>query len=83
MVNTPALVGAMAGGYTMGNAATKQDKQTVEALMKAWGIAFEVKESLLDAVTGLAGSGPAYVFMFIESLADGGVKQGLPRDIAI
>ena len=83
VVNTPALVGEMAGAFAMGSATTKDDCETVNTLMKAWGVGFQVKEELLDSVTGLAGSGPAYVFMFIESLADGGVKQGLPRNIAL
>ena len=74
VVNTPALVGEMAGAYSMGSAVLQEDSTIVDTLMKAWGVAFAVKEELLDAVTGLAGSGPAYVFMFIESLADGGVK---------
>ena len=83
MVNTPALVGIMAGAYSMGGASTKIDSKNVQKIMDAIGMGFELSEDLLDAVTGLSGSGPAYVYMFIEALADGGVKEGIPRDIAI
>lgn len=82
MPNTPALVGAAACGYSMGSAATAQDAELVQKLLSSVGVAFAVKESLLDAVTGLSGSGPAYVFSIIEALSDGGVAAGLPRDIS-
>lgn len=74
MINTPALVGAGAGAFTMGEGTSNVDRATVKTLMSSVGIAYETNEMLLDSVTGLAGSGPAYVFMFIEALADGGVK---------
>ena len=82
MPNTPALVGAGASGYALGAHATAQDGALAQQLLSAVGIAFAVKESLLDAVTGLSGSGPAYVFQIIEALSDGGVAAGLPRDVA-
>ncbi|HMJ88861.1 MAG TPA: pyrroline-5-carboxylate reductase [Candidatus Acidoferrum sp.] len=82
MPNTPALVGAGASGYALGRAATKDDGALAQQLLSAVGIAFAVKESLLDAVTGLSGSGPAYAFAMIEALSDGGVAAGLPRDIS-
>ena len=83
MPNTPALLGAGASGFCLGEKCSKEDAQVVKTILKAIGISFEVKESQLDAVTGVSGSGPAYVFMFIEALADGGVKQGLPRNVAL
>ncbi|MEY4385897.1 MAG: Pyrroline-5-carboxylate reductase [Verrucomicrobiota bacterium] len=82
MPNTPALVGASASGFACGNGATKSDAALAQQLLSAVGVAAEVKEALLDAVTGLSGSGPAYVYQFIEALSDGGVASGLPRDLA-
>lgn len=82
MPNTPALVGASATGFALGKSATGADADTAKKLFGAVGVAFQVKEHLLDAVTGLSGSGPAYVYLFIESLSDGGVASGLPRDVA-
>ena len=82
MPNTPALVGASASGFALGKSATSEDAQTVSRLLSAVGVAFQVKEALLDAVTGLSGSGPAYVYLIIEALSDGGVAAGLPREVA-
>lgn len=82
MPNTPALVGASASAFALGKAATADDAQLALKLFSAVGVAYQVKESLLDAVTGLSGSGPAYAFLMIEALSDGGVAAGLPRDIA-
>ena len=82
MPNTPALVGAGAAGFALGKNATTADGELAKKLLSAVGIALPVKEGLLDAVTGLSGSGPAYVYQFIEALSDGGVAAGLPRDIA-
>jgi pyrroline-5-carboxylate reductase len=82
MPNTPALVGAGASAFALGKSATAADGELAKNLLSAVGIAIQVKESLLDAVTGLSGSGPAYVYQFIEALSDGGVASGLPRDIA-
>ena len=82
MPNTPCLVGQAACGFALGSLATEEDRVLVQTILGAVGIALEVNESLLDAVTGLSGSGPAYVFMFIEALSDGGVRAGLPRNVA-
>lgn len=82
MPNTPCLVGASASGYTPGKTATVDDILLVDQLLNAVGKAFKLPEHLLDAVTGLSGSGPAFVYVMVEALSDGGVRVGLPRDVA-
>jgi pyrroline-5-carboxylate reductase len=82
MPNTPCLVGASASGYSPGPGASAEDVAIVDRLLKTVGLAFRLPESLLDAVTGLSGSGPAFVYVVIEALSDGGVRMGLPRDVA-
>lgn len=79
MPNTPCLVGASATGFATNDAA---GAALAARLFSAVGQAYQLPEHLLDAVTGLSGSGPAYVYLFIEALADGGVRCGLPRNVA-
>jgi pyrroline-5-carboxylate reductase len=79
MPNTPALVGAGATAVAAGKHASVSDLATARALFDAVGITVELDESHLDAVTGLSGSGPAYIFLILEALADAGVKVGLSR----
>jgi pyrroline-5-carboxylate reductase len=83
MPNTPALVLAGAAGLCAGSHARPEDLEVACALFDALGKTVVVSESLMDAVTGLSGSGPAYIFVLIEALADGGVKMGLSRDAAL
>ena len=83
MPNTPALIRRGATVFARGASATEADATETERLFGAVGIVFEMKESLLNVVTGLSGSGPAFVYMVIEALADGGVLMGLPRGCAI
>ena len=82
MPNTPCLVGCGASAFSRGLNATPEDAALVQRLLSNVGLALEVPEKLLDAVTGLSGSGPAYVYQIIEALSDGGVRMGLPREIA-
>ncbi|XP_012286472.1 pyrroline-5-carboxylate reductase 2 [Orussus abietinus] len=82
MPNTPALVGCGASVYARGKNAGKEDAKIAEKLFSAVGLCEEVTENMIDPVTALAGSGPAYVYMMIEALADGAVKMGLMRPIA-
>lgn len=83
MPNTPALVGHGAAAYSLGSRATKDDAATAQSLLAAVGLAIEVPERLMDAVTGLSGSGPAYIYVIIDALADGGVRAGIPRADAV
>ena len=83
MPNTPALVGCGATAVCAGRFATATDLETATALFRAVGSVNTVSEAQMDAVTGLSGSGPAYVFSVIEALTDGGVEEGLPREVAL
>jgi pyrroline-5-carboxylate reductase len=83
MPNTPCLVGLGATALSAGEHATAEDLEVASALFKSVGITTVVDEYLLDAVTGLSGSGPAYIFLIIEALSDAGVKVGLSRHVAL
>ena len=83
MPNTPAMVGAGASAYACGQDVTVEDEKFVCDLLGAVGTVTRVNENLMDGVTGLSGSGPAYVFTFIQALADGGVAEGLSRAAAV
>jgi len=83
MPNTPCLVGAGASAYCCGSDVTDLDRAWIQSALDSVGLAVEVEDRQMDAVTGLSGSGPAYVCMMIEALADGGVLAGLPRSLAM
>lgn len=83
MPNTPSLVQSGASAFCLGRHATQQDGEVVETLFSSVGFCIQVQEKQMDAVTGLSGSGPAFVYLMIEALADGGVAAGLPRDTAL
>jgi len=82
MPNTPALVGAGAAAIAGGSAASSADLDWAESILAAVGVVVRVEESLLDAVTGVSGSGPAYVFLFVEALIEAGERAGLPHDVS-
>jgi len=82
MPNTPSFVNSGASVYSLGKCALEADSQTVHAMLSAVGYATEIAEDLIDSATGVSGSGPAYVYILIEALADAGVLQGLKRDVA-
>ncbi|KAL7861009.1 hypothetical protein AOLI_G00173580 [Acnodon oligacanthus] len=83
MTNTPVMVREGATVYATGMHADLEDGKLLEQLMSSVGYCTEVEEDLIDAVTGLSGSGPAYAFTAVDALADGGVKMGLPRRLAV
>ena len=82
MPNTPALILAGASAITPGRHATEEDLKSTWEVFEAVGRVVQVEEKLMDAVTGLSGSGPAYIFVLIEALADAGVHMGLTREVA-
>ena len=82
MPNTPALIGAGAAAITPGSAAGEESLSWAEEILGAVGVVVRVPETALDAVTGLSGSGPAYVFLVAEAMAEAGVLAGLSRDVA-
>jgi pyrroline-5-carboxylate reductase len=83
MPNTPALIGKGAAAYSLGATATDGDAKFAAQVLGAVGLAVCVKEELLDVVTGLSGSGPAFIYTVIEALSDAGVLMGLPRDLSL
>jgi len=82
MPNTPCLVGQGASAFAATQAVTQDDIALVRSLLETVGVVEQVPERLLDAVTGLSGSGPAFVCMMIEAMSDAGVRMGLPRSMA-
>ncbi|KAL6141337.1 hypothetical protein ACLB2K_059627 [Fragaria x ananassa] len=83
MPNTPSAVGVAASVLSLGGAATEQDGDLIGELFGSVGKIWKADEKLFDAITGLSGSGPAYIYLAIEALADGGVAAGLPRELAL
>lgn len=83
MPNTPALIGEGAAAIAAGAHATEADLQRTRQIFDAVGMSVEVAEGLMDAVTGLSGSGPGYVFLILEAFAEAGVRTGLPRETAL
>lgn len=83
MPNTPALVGKGCAAFTGSEDVTEEELAFVENILKSVGIAFNLPEKLMDAVTALSGSGPAYIFEMVDAMSDGGGCCGLPRELAL
>ena len=83
MPNTPCLIGKAAAAFSPASGATATDCTTVQNLLDRVGITYQLSEQCLDAVTGLSGSGPAYIYTVVQALCDGGVAMGLPEDVAL
>lgn len=83
MPNTAATVGEAASVMSLGGAATEEDANLISQLFGSIGKIWKADDKYFDAITGLSGSGPAYIYLAIEALADGGVAAGLPRDLAL
>jgi pyrroline-5-carboxylate reductase len=82
MPNIAAMSGESFTGYSMGSKTTLEDKETVEILLKTMGACMEIEEKYMDAITGLSGSGPAYVAIVIDALTYAGLRVGLPRELS-
>ncbi|HSW36338.1 MAG TPA: pyrroline-5-carboxylate reductase [Candidatus Limnocylindrales bacterium] len=82
MPNTPCLIGEGAIAISIGDFVAHEEREQVEELLKPLGMTIRIPEKLMDAVTGLSGTGPAYVYLFIETLIDAGVSVGIRRDVA-
>jgi pyrroline-5-carboxylate reductase len=83
MPNTPSVVGQGATAYCLGSRAGVEDAEIAKAFFSSVGLAIAVPEKLMDAVVGVSGSGPAYIYLVIEAMADGGVLGGIPRADAL
>ncbi|XP_018565445.1 pyrroline-5-carboxylate reductase [Anoplophora glabripennis] len=83
MPNTPMMVGEGCTVFSPGQRATENDIEIVKSILSVSGVCKQVPESLINAVGALSGSGPAFVYLMIEALADGGVKMGIPRAMAV
>jgi len=83
MPNTPSLIGFGAAAFGLGKHASAQDAEVAKRIFGAVGEVVEVPEKLLDAVTGLSGSGPAYIYLMIESMMEAGVSVGLSREASL
>lgn len=83
MPNTPMMVGQGVSVFSPGSKATPHDIELIKTILEACGVCKQVPESMINAIAALAGSGPAFVYLIIEALADAGVKQGIPRAMAV